>query len=123
MAFAVAMNEWLTVTTSSPGPTPDAASARCSAVVQLDTAHAWVAPTAVANSRSNAATSGPCVIQPERMDRRAASASRSSIQVRAIGIITAGTVISTRRRLGLDRGNAPVVDDLLLQQVLRRYRL
>ena len=87
IAFAVAMNEWLTVITSSPTPTPSASSARCSAVVQLDTAHACSAPTAAANSRSNAATSGPCVTQPERIARRAASASRSSIQGRATGII------------------------------------
>ena len=65
MAFAVAMNEWLTVTTSSPGPTPTASSARCSAVVQLETAQACGAPTAAANSRSKAATSGPCVTQPD----------------------------------------------------------
>ena len=59
MALAVAMNEWLTVMTSSPGPTPTASSARCSAVVQFDTAQACGAPTNAANSRSNAATSGP----------------------------------------------------------------
>src|SRR5678816_4847117 len=67
IAFAVAMNEWLTVTTSSPGPTPTASSARCSAVVQLDTAQACGAPTAAANSRSNAATSGPCVTHPDKI--------------------------------------------------------
>ena len=39
------MNEWLTVMTSSPGPTPSASSARCSAVVQFDTAQACGAPT------------------------------------------------------------------------------
>ena len=45
MALAEAMKVWLTVTTSSPGPTPTASSARCSAVVQFDTAQAWGAPT------------------------------------------------------------------------------
>ena len=68
--LAVAMKEWLTVMTSSPGLTPTASSARCSAVVQFETAQACGAPTNAANSRSNAATSGPCVIQPERMTRR-----------------------------------------------------
>ncbi len=76
MAFAVAMCEWLTVTTSDPGPTSAANSASCSAAVPFDTAQAWGAPTAAANSRSNAATSGPCVIQPARIGRAAASASR-----------------------------------------------
>ena len=42
-------------------------SARCSAVVQLDTAQACGAPTAAANSRSNAATSGP-LRHPARQD-------------------------------------------------------
>jgi hypothetical protein len=90
------MKEWLTVTTSSPLATPLATSARCSAVVQLDTAQACAAPTAAANSRSKAATSGPCVTQPERMARRAASASRSSIHGRATGIIASVCVIAPR---------------------------
>src|SRR4051812_6648312 len=85
--LAVAINEWLTVTTSSPGLTPAASKARCNAVVQLVTAQACGEPTNSANSRSNAATSGPCVTQPERITRRAASASRSSIQGFVIGII------------------------------------
>ena len=87
MLLAVAMNEWLTVMTSSPGPTPAASSARCSAVVQLETAQACGAPTSAANSRSKAATSGPCVIQPLRIARRAASASASPITGLAIGIM------------------------------------
>ena len=73
--------------TSSPGRTPAASSARCSAVVQFDTAHACGAPTNAANSRSNAATSGPCVTQPLRITRRAASASGSPISGLAIGIM------------------------------------
>src|SRR5262249_52777681 len=40
-----------------------------------------------ANSRSNAATSGPCVTHPERIVRRAASASRSPIHGLATGIV------------------------------------
>ena len=63
-----------------------ASSARCSAVVQFDTAQACGAPTKPANSRSNAATSGPCVTQPDRITRRTASTSRSSRIGLAIGI-------------------------------------
>ena len=61
--------------TSSPGPTPTASRARCSAVVQFDTAQACGRAGEAANSCSKAATSGPCVIQPERMTSAAASAS------------------------------------------------
>src|ERR1017187_1217548 len=86
MELAVATKEWLTVITSSPGPTPTARSARCSAVVQFETAQAWRAPTACANSVSKAATSGPCVTQPLEMGRRAASASRSSIHGLVMGM-------------------------------------
>src|ERR1044072_2728355 len=107
MALAVAMNEWLTVITSSPGPTPHAARARCNAVVQLDTAHAWAAPTAAANSLSNAATSGPCVTQPDRIARRAAAASRSSSHGRAIGI--SGLTVED---IALRDLRLPVVHDL-----------
>src|SRR5258707_15850936 len=80
------MNEWLTVITSSPGWTPSTRSARCKAAVQFDTAHACGAPTYAANSRSNAATSGPCVSQPLRSGRAAASTSSSPTQGDAMGI-------------------------------------
>src|SRR5438094_518749 len=73
--------------TSSPALTPAASRARCNAVVQFETAQAYGALTRAANSRSNAATSGPCVIHPDRMTRRAASASGSPIHGLAIGII------------------------------------
>ena len=73
MALAEAMKVWLTVTTSSPAPTPRASSARCSAVVQFETAQAWSAPTSAANSASKAATCGPWVSQPERIVALAAS--------------------------------------------------
>src|SRR5947209_3925454 len=58
----------------------------CSAAVQLDAAHAYGAPTYAPNSRSKAATSGPCVSQPDRMARRAAAASASPSDGRAIGM-------------------------------------
>ena len=45
ITLAEATKQWLTVTTSSPGPTPAASSARCRAVVQFETAQAWGAPT------------------------------------------------------------------------------
>src|SRR5258706_16216685 len=96
MLLAVAMYEWLTVITSSPGPISTAIRARWSALVQLDTAHACDAPTDAANSRSKAATSGPCVTQPDRIARDAASASRSSIHGRATGIIVFTVIDSAR---------------------------
>jgi hypothetical protein len=93
------MYEWLTVITWSPGPTPTASSARWSAVVQLDTAHACGAPTNAANSPSKAATSGPWVTQPLRMTRRAAATSCSSITGLMIGIMPRrpGASATTRR--------------------------
>ena len=45
--------------TFSPAPTMTESNARCSAVVQFDTAPALAAPTKVANSCSKAATYGP----------------------------------------------------------------
>src|SRR4029079_3246369 len=80
------MNECETVMTSSPGPTPAARSARCSAVVQFDTAQANGAPTNAANSRSNAAPSGPCVSHPVVSGPRTASISACPSVGRAIGI-------------------------------------
>ena len=64
---------------------------------------------------SKAATSGPCVTQPERIARRAASASRLAEQrprdrnhrPRAAHVLGA---------------TGPVVHDLLLEQLLRRFR-
>src|SRR4051794_16192651 len=86
MQLAVAINEWLAVITSSPGEILSAVNARCKAVVQLDTAHAKGAPTKAANSRSNAATWGPCDTQPDSTASRAASASSFSRTGIAIGI-------------------------------------
>src|SRR5581483_3086612 len=83
--LAVAMYEWLTVTTSSPGPTHAASSARCSAAVPDETTHACGAPKNSPSSRSNAATSGPCSTQPERITSAAASASSAASSGRAIG--------------------------------------
>ena len=88
-ALAVAMKLWLTVATSSPGRTPATRRQSSSATVQLDTATAQGAPTAAANSRSKAATSGPWATQPERMTRAAASISASPSASRTMGICMA----------------------------------
>src|SRR5207302_1710452 len=99
--------------------TPTASNARCSAVVQLATAQACGAPTRAANSRSNAATSGPCVTQPLRITRRAASASASSITGFMIGMMV--EFMSELRRAPAPGGHVPVVDDLGLQQLPGRH--
>src|ERR1700755_3668277 len=64
-ALAVAMNDSDGTMTSSPGPTPDAYSARCSAVVQFVVAIACAAPTRAAKACSNAWTRGPWETQPD----------------------------------------------------------
>src|SRR5512144_146519 len=98
--------------TSSPGPTPTASSARCRAVVQLETAQAYGAPTAAANSFSKAATSGPCVTHPERMGRRAASASASPITGLMMGMkgrpaMLLGRLLRLQRLLGAPPRDQP----------------
>src|SRR5688572_25148705 len=73
--LAVAQNVSGLVTTSSPGPTPDASSDRCRPAVHELTATACAAPTLSANARSNAATRGPVVSQPDASTSATASAS------------------------------------------------
>ena len=85
MLLAVTIKEWLTVITSSPGLTPTVRRARCKAVVQLETAQAYPAPTYAANSLSKEATFGPWVTQPEAITRPAACVSCSFSQGLAIG--------------------------------------
>src|ERR1700680_2240435 len=80
------MKEWLTVTTSSPGPTPTDRRASARAAVQLATAQAWATPTNAANSRSKASTCGPCASHPDRITARAASLSASPTRGFVIGI-------------------------------------
>src|SRR5690606_28821408 len=70
-----------------------------------------------ANSRSNAATSGPCVTQPERIGRRAASTSRSSSQGRITGMNGCPIVASPINAISLW---FPVAHHLALQKLLRR---
>ena len=74
-AFADAMNVRAGTITSSPGPTPAATSAICSAAVPELAATARSVPTKEANSASKAATSGPAAIWPERRTRSTASSS------------------------------------------------
>ena len=108
------MNEWLTVITSSPGPTPTASRARCSAVVQLETAQACGAPTAAANSRSNAADFRT-LRHPSRQDRAAGRFGVALVEPGPSDGNDRGRVCS--HGVG---GRHPVVDDLLLEQLLRR---
>jgi len=55
-ALIVATQVYVGTITSSPGPTPSAASAVINAAVPEVTPTAWRAPTAWANARSNCAT-------------------------------------------------------------------
>jgi hypothetical protein len=81
------MNDSEGTITSSPGPTDVATRARCSAVVQEDTATAWAAPNASANACSNSATRGPCVTHPEVTAAAAAAASSGPSQGCMTGIV------------------------------------
>src|SRR5271169_3201685 len=95
MQLAVAMNERLGQSTSSPAFTPPATSARCRAVVHEETAAAWAAPTYSANLRSNSATRGPWLIQPLLSASSTAPSSCHPREGRATGIVLDGTVILT----------------------------
>ena len=64
--------------TSSPGPTPAANAAACSAAVPELTATACRAPTCAATARSKAGTWGPVVSQSERSAATTACTSSSS---------------------------------------------
>src|SRR4029079_17255016 len=82
---ALAANVHVGTMTSSPGPTPIASSARCSAAVAELTATAFGNPTNAANASSNSLTRGPVVSHPESRTARTASFSRSVIDGRANG--------------------------------------
>src|SRR5438132_11231352 len=77
MAFADAMNVNDGTMTSSPGPMPAVASARCRPVVQEVVAIPCFAPTYAATAFSNSATFGPWVTQPLLIDSYGARASSS----------------------------------------------
>ena len=73
----VAVNVMGEVITSSPGRTPTASSARCSAAVQDVTARACRQPRKPANASSNASARGPVVSQPDRRHSTTAAISSS----------------------------------------------
>ena len=86
--------------TSSSGPSPAAMNARWSPAVAELTATACFAPTASPKCRSNSATRGPLVIQPDRRHATTASTSASPIDGRESGRTPAGAVRRPRERLG-----------------------
>ena len=111
------MNEWLTVTTSSPGPTPrpaaPGAARSCSSRPRRHAARRQPrrtrARTPPPPGPASPSRTGSRGARPRRRARRATG--------RATGI-SAGVLVTPR-----SRGRHPVVDDLLLQQLLRRLVL
>ena len=83
------------VHTQSPGPTPSARQARCSALVALLTATASAAPQCAASARSNAGTAGPWVRKSERRTSTTAWMSSSLIVWRPYGVRPGETMIYT----------------------------
>src|SRR5438132_3204067 len=88
MAFADAMNVNDGTMTSSPGPMPAVASARCRPVVQEVVAIPCFAPTYDATAFSNAATFGPWVTHPLLIDSYGARASSSPSDGFVIGMVS-----------------------------------
>ena len=80
--MALAANVIALVITSSPGPSPAAWQAACSAAVPDENATAYGAPHAAAHASSNAATAGPWVSQSPRSTSTTAAMSSSSIDWR-----------------------------------------
>src|SRR3981081_632319 len=74
--------------TSSPGPTPAVASARCRPVVHDVVALPCFAPTYAATAFSNSATFGPWVTHPDLMDSYGARASSSPSDGFVIGTLS-----------------------------------
>src|ERR687892_802311 len=85
------------VTTSSPGPQPNALTPRCSAAVPLDTATASPTPSHSASARSNLSSIGPSDSAPERSTSSTSSSSRSPISGRESGM---GSVTGPSERGG-----------------------
>ena len=82
--LAVATNVIGGTTTSSPGPTPAAAYATCSAAVPLATAAQPAPPVQPARSASNASTCGPVVSQSLRRVATTAATSSSVDRLPAV---------------------------------------
>src|ERR1700716_3017176 len=74
--------------TSSPGPTPAGASARCRPVVHEVVAMPCLAPTYDATAFSNSATLGPWVTHPDLIDSYGARASSSPSDGFVIGTLS-----------------------------------
>src|SRR5437762_327696 len=85
IAFADAMNVNDGTITSSPGPMPAVARARCRPVVQDVVAMPCFAPTYDATAFSNSATFGPWVTHPDLIDAYGALASSSPSEGFVIG--------------------------------------
>src|SRR5262245_28505716 len=81
--------------TSSPGFSPSAATARCSAVVQELVATLWGAPVNAENFCSNSLTYGPCTTQPLSSGRCTARSSSGPKTGFVIGMLMPA---SPRRR-------------------------
>src|SRR5687768_9948829 len=94
--LAVAQNVKGVVTTSSPAPTCDASSERCSAAVHEFTAMACVAPVYSANARSNAATRGPVESHPDSSALTTLAIASAPIAGGASGTTTCGLAIACR---------------------------
>src|SRR5437763_1700031 len=88
IAFAEAMNVNDGTMTSSPGPTPAVASARCRPVVQEVVAIPCFAPTYDATAFSNSATFGPWVTHPLLIASYGARASSSPSDGFVIGTLS-----------------------------------
>src|SRR5713226_4411383 len=93
MALAVAMNERLGHSTSSPGLTAAASRAKCKAVVHEDTAIAKGAPTYSAKRRSNSSTRGPWLTQPLLSTSTTARSSDNPKEGRATGTVLGTTLV------------------------------
>src|SRR2546426_3774088 len=103
------------MSTSSPAPTPSAASASSRATVPEATAAASAVPRRPASSRSRAATSGPWASCPERTTRATRSASSSVIDGREWGI-SAATPLLEQATLGPSRARGPRYNESKVQQ-------
>ena len=86
MGLAEAMHESGVVMTSSPGPTPSAASTTWSAVVPEVVATAWPVPQSWAKAASSSRTLAPWVIQPLAATAWTAAISASPISGLATGM-------------------------------------
>src|SRR2546430_706420 len=101
IVVAEATNENAGVRTSSPGPTPSAASARRSASVPEATPTAWRTPCLAASAASSALPSSPSTNRLESRTR-AAAASRSPRRAAGCRVRSKNGIISGARLRDLD---------------------